>query len=1321
MPRNQVNSSIKTIWENNPDTPITSATLSKALDLIASYKNYNQEYSPGLHGEYSLLEVDPNNSSQLLFKRGSILQVINEAVNNAEEPIIPKNEQYKMFDVGLDDIILTRADTDETLTPKATWGNGTNQWFVFLCDKDDSTIYNKNTPDEYGGGAQIVISAQNNHPKEYSVPGRTTGPSEMYTEKDTRLIGGFTTVSDTITEVWDIAGKYYEVKSKKGYYILDEYAGADQYLYRQIDVRDLNTQRENVFEGSVTAEGLSNFQSGLNVDGSIDYDTDSLKIDTTSGGKFYMEDDGTSVVTTMDTELVHNGNSTINGNMDIIGEIQQTGAYILHGNLEKHGDTIMTGTISLTGSIIQNGTVTLGDSNATINSAGTWTHNGPVSFDGDFDITGDTTFDGTQDFTTSNFRIKNQSSSHMFEIKNFGANYKTLNTGDFEVQGDVLLQSGSTQFSFDPVGNGNIYVNIPQTAEYKHTGGAFIVDNADFTVQLNNSEPVFNVDVSQKLTTFTGSMNTIIPPGFIFSIEDESLDNIFTIESDPANKATLNGDIEVNGKIFGNLQNNAPTATKFLDQLTLTFSGDIQAGVVTFSGDEGNIPVPITIDRDLFYDADDLDGGQLNSLYYTKTEINNLIGDDGSGNLTPQWSNLAGRPTIELQGDVTGTINLDNDNDFFVNVSLATDFTDQYYSQDYIDQNFYTTNDLESDPVPDYVNINFDTLFNIPFSTDAGLSDLIAPADHEHGVNIVSSYLNDTENNQNIIYHDNFLSRFSYDESFIIDFNTYTSKFIVRDIGTGGDAFDDETPTDNQGQYIILYTYNSSTSTDEYYRIWFSGTNFTSADGPPALRTDHATIMSGNTITQDFEIDVEGLDIDQVFNAITTEIENIGGGGKFIVLRDEAVNGFIVYTTYNPTYLENSRYDEEFPLITPELAERGAFGNYQNAYRTITHSLNTDRVNPGNYSSITLSGTDYILTNKHLGSHIQLNTDKQKLMLSSRAATFDNSLLPSGSGEYVEHLQGKIDQYYDRDIDTSLSEKDKVFIHWDNIYVSSGDFVSVDVATTNGNVSGTTVHDTSLPDYLDNTYYTQTYIDNNYSTTFELQNNGDLDGRYYTETELQTSGGASVHWDNITNVSHSLDDSYNNGSSVTVDSGDVEWLLDDSNRKFSVQTNITTPHVSFDVVNRSTTGSIYTSTGGFIDAYASERFQAISSSVELADGTSASNIDASILIQNGEIKFGDSRGAGFNDYTLTDGSNTSLTGSATSIIGGINEAYNNVPAHNHDADYQAKENGFVYARAYTDIYPTAGSEQNGDIHIDTTTTTASIYINGTWVTITYNP
>lgn len=275
---------IKINFENNPDTPISAANLSKGVDYIASYLESNFEgtrlpagtiFTVDLVGDPTLF-IEPK--LRLLMKRGTIFSIINEATNDAGQQIIPNNDKYRVFDVGLEDLYITLDDRDDSPFNSAMTNWGVNkEWFVYICDKDDASSYNKDNPDEYGGGAEILVSL-----KRYDssgniemwpnavVPGRASIGSK-YSKKDTRVIGGFR--SDALgyiipSSVWDISGKFYEVKAKK-FSIIDEF-GIDyddrdingvpiqRSIYRPLrpgDLDTLSTSWNNVFENTVTING----------------------------------------------------------------------------------------------------------------------------------------------------------------------------------------------------------------------------------------------------------------------------------------------------------------------------------------------------------------------------------------------------------------------------------------------------------------------------------------------------------------------------------------------------------------------------------------------------------------------------------------------------------------------------------------------------------------------------------------------------------------------------------------------------------------------------------------------------------------------------------------------------------------------------------------------------------------------------------------------------------------------------------------------------------------------------------------------------------
>ena len=275
---------IKINFENNPDTPISAANLSKSVDYVASYLESNFEGTKLPAGTILTTDLvgDPitfvEPKLRLLMKRGTVFSIINEATNTAGQQIIPINDKYRVFDIGLEDLYITLDDRDEapSNSTMTQWG-ANREWFIYVCDKDDSSSYNKDNPDEYGGGAEILVSLKRYDSSgniemwpDAIVPGRASIGAK-YSKKDTRIIGGFK--SDALgfiipASVWDISGKFNEIKATK-FSIIDEFGIAyddrdtnglpiQRSIYRPLrpgDLDTLSTSWNNVFENSVTING----------------------------------------------------------------------------------------------------------------------------------------------------------------------------------------------------------------------------------------------------------------------------------------------------------------------------------------------------------------------------------------------------------------------------------------------------------------------------------------------------------------------------------------------------------------------------------------------------------------------------------------------------------------------------------------------------------------------------------------------------------------------------------------------------------------------------------------------------------------------------------------------------------------------------------------------------------------------------------------------------------------------------------------------------------------------------------------------------------
>lgn len=230
---------IKLVWENNPDTALTSTNLSKGTDFIASYFNYSDA---SFHKEGTILNIDPDsNNMRLLLKRGTVISLVNTIEKNGNK-ILSENDHYRMFDVGLEDIWLTINDMDDNPSnPQGNWGVNL-QWCVYMCDKmDDSLI--KEGDAEYGGGGQVLISTSKYYPLG-EIPGQE---GVNYNEKAVRKIGGFKSDSTgrIIEEsIWDISQRHSIVRASD-YYIFGEYDSNandyNRYTNRKLRLSDLDS------------------------------------------------------------------------------------------------------------------------------------------------------------------------------------------------------------------------------------------------------------------------------------------------------------------------------------------------------------------------------------------------------------------------------------------------------------------------------------------------------------------------------------------------------------------------------------------------------------------------------------------------------------------------------------------------------------------------------------------------------------------------------------------------------------------------------------------------------------------------------------------------------------------------------------------------------------------------------------------------------------------------------------------------------------------------------------------------------------------------
>ncbi len=318
MPISITDSTIKLVWENNPDTSLSATNLSKSVDMIASYLDFDNES----HDEGNTIlafDSESGNGMFLKLKKGTIISLINtETIDGTENgiKILSENDHYRMFDIGLEDIWITISDMDNNPSnPTGSWGSN-KEWFVYICDKMDDTEIKTNS-DDYGGGGQILVSQGRKYPIG-QIPGQD---NISYSQKSTRKIGGFKTDSGgkiIAASVWDIAQKNIAVRAK-GYYIFDEYdvnsSDYNRFTNRPLRVSDLDS-------ASSATPIYNNFTVA-----SSSAATPVIKADITNN-------------------LVTATNINVSGDATISGTATITGNTIINGNATITGSVINDGGIS---------------------------------------------------------------------------------------------------------------------------------------------------------------------------------------------------------------------------------------------------------------------------------------------------------------------------------------------------------------------------------------------------------------------------------------------------------------------------------------------------------------------------------------------------------------------------------------------------------------------------------------------------------------------------------------------------------------------------------------------------------------------------------------------------------------------------------------------------------------------------------------------------------------------------------------------------------------------------------------------------------------
>jgi len=658
MPKSNSVSSIRTLWENNPDTPISSANLSRLQDITASYLNTDgkePEFS-GLHVEGSILFASPSNPSHLIIKRGTILQIINEAINSEGDPIIPKNSQYRLFDIGLEDIILTWSDTDDTNIDKTSWGSGTNEWFVYICDKDDSVIYNKASTDAYGGGAQILISLNGDYPGG-QVPGR---PLSFYSSGDTRLMGGFKTSGDTILSdtIWDMASKFNKVKAKV-YYILDEYktGGVE---YRQIQLKDLNTNTDNILNNNLTVVGSLTSQNinaqnidvkNINSTGIINQIGEvGITGDTTVVGKLtstgLQVNSSSLLVGTVEVDSTF----TVKGTNTTLSINPQTQTMVANGAMTHSGSYTLSGDAAINGNLTQTGNANIGSQGKNIIITGSSTINGSVEIDGDLSLVssgGVKILDVIQDaqqliFSGLDFTVNSPLNINGGLNINVGSKNISFNSTQ-----DINSSTGTGTYAWTHLGN------------FKVSGGG-----RTFTVQENDANKILTINTTSEAIDIDGIVSIIVPNSKTLTIKDHLDSTIFGVNNsseqtvainrllrisqasagnalDVLGSANISGNLNVGGTLYANISGQVTGgASSWTNPVTLRFIGtDItnSGSAVTFNGDEGIIDVNLQVVND---------SHTHDTQYYSKTTI-------AAGGANIPWANLSSVP-VEFLPEIHG-------------------------------------------------------------------------------------------------------------------------------------------------------------------------------------------------------------------------------------------------------------------------------------------------------------------------------------------------------------------------------------------------------------------------------------------------------------------------------------------------------------------------------------------------------------------------------------------------------------------------------------------------------------------------------------------
>jgi hypothetical protein len=657
MPLNITDTVIKTIWENNADTPITASTLSKISVVSGSYLNADEgvivQY-PSTHEEYSILYPDPattNNGAtgKIILKRGTIFQIINEARDLNGNAIIPINEQYKLFDCGLDDIYIDQNYLDDdpsnpTLSSNL-WNTSLNplrEYFIYVCDKDDSVIVSSG----YGGGAQILVSMHSDYPVG-EVPGRNIpkspryGLAPNYSVGDTRKIGGFKTTTSgqiDISSIWDVSGKFNTIKAKE-FKILDEYTSDSSglFTFRSLNLKDMDTSvsGSNVFASGVTINGQLNLNGPFYQNGAVINNGNLTQNGNLTVHGYITQDTGNVSLTTVNLTttgiLSHSGYVMIN-NADSTNALEVNNFSVnIFKSLNVNGSVSIASTLGVTGDLQQLGNVSIGGSGKVVYLTGTVTvagaiSTGSITSTGNTLITGNMNLSGTQTVgtlvvngsTTLNGDVLSTGNVTLGNINNI-----TTISGTAGINGPLTVSGNLT--SPQNVTLGSLSSFITTYGNFLHTGKYKIVGISDYGVSSSIIEYKGDIDTTifNKSVVFNSGIESGANAQFDHDVNVQG--NLIMSQNSQIIATTI---VATEASIT-QVDGNSATATKLISPLTLNFVGGA-FGSSTFFGNEGSTDVTLAVNS-LLHNHDD--------RYYTKSNLYT------AGQAVVDWANVANAPS----------------------------------------------------------------------------------------------------------------------------------------------------------------------------------------------------------------------------------------------------------------------------------------------------------------------------------------------------------------------------------------------------------------------------------------------------------------------------------------------------------------------------------------------------------------------------------------------------------------------------------------------------------------------------------------------------